>query len=57
MKEKIAREEAEKYLKFKLGDRKGCDILAGLDKELQEEIIAECAKAMLKTYTRIIEEL
>lgn len=46
--EELAKQHAEKYLRFKLGGRKGCRVLEDLDDDIVEEIIAECAKAMLK---------
>lgn len=39
---------ASKYLRFKLGGRRGCRVLEDLSEELQQEIIEECATAFQK---------
>lgn len=36
---------AKNYLRWKLGDRRGCKVLEGIDNDIRKEIIVECAIA------------
>ncbi len=47
---------ARRYLLYGLGGRRGCRVLANIDKEDEDEIITECAIAMEKFATAFLNQ-
>lgn len=42
-----AKQAAHKYLRFKLGGRRGCRVLEGIEESDRNEIIEECAATLM----------